>query len=100
MAGRVFLISPPVVRSKAIHQTSPRRGAVSSSSGLIRDVSHELLAPLGGLGLAVFIAGHRAVALIQRLAHDMGPRKVVQESADVARADDLVQSSVDGVFDG
>src|ERR1700674_3542579 len=98
IAGRVFLISPPIEGSKATHQTSPRRGA-AVSPWLIRDVSDQPLAPFQRFRFPPLVRRHRAVALLQTSMHDVRAGKIVQEAADVAPADNLSQTLVDLVFD-
>jgi len=56
---------------------------------------------LGGacFGLALLIGSHRPIAFFQIVAHDVRPRQIIQEAADVAWTDDLAQAAVAGVFD-
>src|SRR5208282_3526150 len=98
IAGRVFLISPPVEGSKTTHHTSPRRGA-GVSPWLIRDVPDQSLAPFQRFGFPLLVSRHRAVALLQTSLHDVRPGEIVQEATDIPPTNHLAQALVHLVFD-
>ena len=70
--------------------TTPRRAGLS---GFIGDVAGQVLDPFQGFAFALFIGGHRPIAFDHLLRDHVRPRKIVEEPADPAPADDAVQPS-------
>src|SRR5665647_167836 len=86
MAGRFLRISPPIEGSKLTHQTSPRfMGAIPESS----------LRPFQCLRFPNLILSHHLVFGVQLRPNDVRSHQFLDELADLARPNHVVQALID-----